>query len=165
MMGVNTRNMQSCLQKCNKLNKSHLVGLLLNSIALNKCSVMYFGNILWIVRYPADFVTQLHQQSSTIRRRFSCHTPNNTLHAGFKDVCIEVVRKVKVNWLCPETGKVAFFACKLACPCIFGKKKSLLFSSYPITNQCLRFLQTVSPRVLARELFCVAPEHGDFHTK
>ena len=34
-MGVNTRNMQSCLQKCNKLNKSHLVGQLLNSILLN----------------------------------------------------------------------------------------------------------------------------------
>jgi len=32
MMAVNTRNMQSCLQKCNKLNKSHLVGQLLNSI-------------------------------------------------------------------------------------------------------------------------------------
>ena len=32
MMGVNTRNMYSCLQKCNKLNKSHLVGQLLNSI-------------------------------------------------------------------------------------------------------------------------------------
>ena len=32
MMGVNTRNMYSCLQKCNKLNKSHLVGKLLNSI-------------------------------------------------------------------------------------------------------------------------------------
>ena len=31
-MGVNTRNMQSCLQKCNKLNKSHLVGQLLNPI-------------------------------------------------------------------------------------------------------------------------------------
>jgi len=31
-MGVNTRNMQSCLQKYNKLNKSHLVGQLLNSI-------------------------------------------------------------------------------------------------------------------------------------
>ena len=29
MMGVNTRNMYSCLQKCNKLNKSHLVGQLL----------------------------------------------------------------------------------------------------------------------------------------
>ena len=32
MMGVNTRNMQSCLQKCNKLNKSHPVGQVLNSI-------------------------------------------------------------------------------------------------------------------------------------
>ena len=32
MMGVNTRNMYSCLQKCNKLNKSHLVVQLLNSI-------------------------------------------------------------------------------------------------------------------------------------
>ena len=32
MMGVNTRNMQSCLQKCNKLCKSHLVGQLLNSL-------------------------------------------------------------------------------------------------------------------------------------
>ena len=32
MMGVNTRNMWSCLQKYNKLNKSHLVGQLLNSI-------------------------------------------------------------------------------------------------------------------------------------
>ena len=32
MMGVNTRNMWSCLQKCNKLNTSHLVGKLLNSI-------------------------------------------------------------------------------------------------------------------------------------
>ena len=30
-MGVNTRNMYSCLQKYNKLNKSHLVGQLLNS--------------------------------------------------------------------------------------------------------------------------------------
>ena len=36
MMGVNIRNMKSCLQKynkeSNKLNKSHLVGQLLNSI-------------------------------------------------------------------------------------------------------------------------------------
>jgi len=32
MMGVNTRNMYSCLQICNKLNKSHLVGQFLNSI-------------------------------------------------------------------------------------------------------------------------------------
>jgi len=32
MMGVNTRNMKSCLQKCNKLNKSHLVGKLLSLI-------------------------------------------------------------------------------------------------------------------------------------
>ena len=32
MMGDNTRNMYSCLQKYNKLNKSHLVGQLLNSI-------------------------------------------------------------------------------------------------------------------------------------
>ena len=31
-MGVNTPNMYSCLQKYNKLNKSHLVGQLLNSI-------------------------------------------------------------------------------------------------------------------------------------
>ena len=31
-MGVNTRNMWSRLQKCNKLNKLHLVGQLLNSI-------------------------------------------------------------------------------------------------------------------------------------
>ena len=30
-MGVNTRNMYSCLQKCNKLHKSHIVGQLLNS--------------------------------------------------------------------------------------------------------------------------------------
>ena len=30
MVGVNSRNMQSCLQKCNKLNKSHLIGQLLN---------------------------------------------------------------------------------------------------------------------------------------
>jgi len=29
-MGVNTRNMYSCLQKCNKPNKSNLVGQLLN---------------------------------------------------------------------------------------------------------------------------------------
>jgi len=32
MMGVNTRNIYSCLQECNLLNKSHLVGKLLNSI-------------------------------------------------------------------------------------------------------------------------------------
>ena len=32
MMGVNTRNVRSCVQKCNKLNKSHLVGHLLNLI-------------------------------------------------------------------------------------------------------------------------------------
>jgi len=31
-MGVNTRNMQSCLQKRNKLNKMHLVVKLLNLI-------------------------------------------------------------------------------------------------------------------------------------
>ena len=31
-MGVNTRKMYSCLQKCNKLNRSHLVGQSLNSI-------------------------------------------------------------------------------------------------------------------------------------
>jgi len=32
MMGVNTQNMLSCVQKCNKLNKLHLVEQLLNSI-------------------------------------------------------------------------------------------------------------------------------------
>jgi len=32
MMGVNNRNMQRRLQKCNKLNKLHLVGQLLISI-------------------------------------------------------------------------------------------------------------------------------------
>ena len=31
-MGVNTRNMYSCLQKYNKLNKSHLVGQLLKFV-------------------------------------------------------------------------------------------------------------------------------------
>ena len=31
-MVVNTRNVYGCLQKCNKLNTSHLVGQLLNSI-------------------------------------------------------------------------------------------------------------------------------------
>ena len=39
MMGVKTRNMQSCLQKHNKLNKLHLVGQLLNSLNINT----YFG--------------------------------------------------------------------------------------------------------------------------
>ena len=34
-MGVNNRNMYSCLQKYNKLNKSHLVGQLLNSIRIS----------------------------------------------------------------------------------------------------------------------------------
>jgi len=33
MKSVNTRNMSNCLKKCNKLNKSHLVGKLLNSIS------------------------------------------------------------------------------------------------------------------------------------
>ena len=32
-MGVNTRNIYSCLQKYNTLNKSHLVAQLLNSIS------------------------------------------------------------------------------------------------------------------------------------
>jgi len=35
-MGVNNRNMYSWLQKYNKLNKSHLVGQLLNSIKFVK---------------------------------------------------------------------------------------------------------------------------------
>jgi len=35
MMGVNTRNMYSCLQKYNKVNKSHLVGQLLISFLCN----------------------------------------------------------------------------------------------------------------------------------
>jgi len=40
-MVVNTRNMKSCLQKCNKLNKSHLVGQLLNSIHDARTHVYY----------------------------------------------------------------------------------------------------------------------------
>ena len=32
MMGVNTRNMYSCLQICNKLNRSHLFGQLFSLI-------------------------------------------------------------------------------------------------------------------------------------
>ena len=42
MMGVNNRNMQSCLHKCNQLNKSHLVGHLLNSIHNAQTNVYKF---------------------------------------------------------------------------------------------------------------------------
>jgi len=39
MMGVNTTNMYFCLQKCNKLKKSLLVGQLLNLIHDARTSV------------------------------------------------------------------------------------------------------------------------------
>ena len=47
-MGFNTRNMQSCLQKCNKLNKSHLIGQLSNYITSNCATQLpfrYQGNL------------------------------------------------------------------------------------------------------------------------
>jgi len=49
MMGVNTRNMYSCLQKCNKLNKLHLVGQLLNSI--HDAQTMY----ITFIKFPIQF--------------------------------------------------------------------------------------------------------------
>jgi hypothetical protein len=45
MMGVNTRNMYNCLQKCNKLNKSHLAGKLLNSIHDARTHVYKISNL------------------------------------------------------------------------------------------------------------------------
>jgi len=48
MMGVNTRNMWSCLQKCNKLNKSHLVEKLLNSIHDARTHVYIYIYILYL---------------------------------------------------------------------------------------------------------------------
>ena len=45
MMGVKTRNMYNRLQKCNKLNKSHLVGQLLNSMLLLVASFIFLGEI------------------------------------------------------------------------------------------------------------------------
>ena len=44
-MGVNTRNMYSCLQKYNKLNKLHLVGQLLHSIHDAQTHVYKIRNI------------------------------------------------------------------------------------------------------------------------
>jgi len=54
-MGVNTRNMQSCIRKCNNLNKSHLVGQLLNFVPIISHLISYirsgcgrrYSNSLW----------------------------------------------------------------------------------------------------------------------
>ena len=48
MMGVNTRNIYSCLQKYNKLNKSYLVGQLLNSIHDARTHVYKIRRICYI---------------------------------------------------------------------------------------------------------------------
>jgi len=48
-MGVYTRNMQSCLQKYNKLNKSHLVGQLLNSFEYSQ--IYHFLQLSKILSY------------------------------------------------------------------------------------------------------------------
>ena len=46
MMVVNTRNMESYLQKCNKLSKSHLVGELLNSIHDTRAHVYKMNSVI-----------------------------------------------------------------------------------------------------------------------
>ena len=77
--------------------------------SLNRpCSLLYFGVILWLARYTVQFLPQLHQQCITSRRQISCHTPNRLLNVGIKENGIKIVRKVKVNWLCPETRKADF---------------------------------------------------------
>ena len=58
MMGVNNRNMWRCLQKCNKLNKSHLVGKLLNSVSIifsrhTTRSCVYIPQFYFIISYNA----------------------------------------------------------------------------------------------------------------
>ena len=58
MMGVNTRNMQSCLQKCNKLNKSHIFGQL-NSIHDARSHVYKIPCIPWNAR----FLFQIKEES------------------------------------------------------------------------------------------------------
>ena len=53
MMGLNTRNMYSCLQKCNKLNKSHIFGQLLNLIHVARTHVYKIPNVVSHVQpYP-----------------------------------------------------------------------------------------------------------------
>ena len=54
MMRVNIRNMQSCLRKYNKLNKSHLVGQLLNSIhdALTHAYKIHSGRLQILCYIP-----------------------------------------------------------------------------------------------------------------
>ena len=59
MMGVNTRNMQSCLHKYNKLNKSYLVGQLLNSIHDARTHV-YMCVYIYIYIYIYAGCTQKH---------------------------------------------------------------------------------------------------------
>jgi hypothetical protein len=66
-MGVNTRNMYSCLQKCNKLNKSHLVGQLLNSI--HGCTDPHIKKYSCVIVLVATRV-DMHVWMSTFRRHF-----------------------------------------------------------------------------------------------
>ena len=54
MMGVNTRNMLSCLQKYNKLNKSHLVWQLLNTFQQVFFLVYYYK--IWVLNLLSTFI-------------------------------------------------------------------------------------------------------------
>jgi hypothetical protein len=63
MMGVNTRNMLSCLQKYNKLNKLNLVGQLLNTI----CDVLKFIH-RGCVCESGDLATMFFSGSATLGR-------------------------------------------------------------------------------------------------
>ena len=72
-MGVNTRNIQSCLQKCNKLNKSHLVGQLLNLI--HDAWTHVYKKIRSSITY---YVDQIHYKGNVFVERgilfeYSCY--------------------------------------------------------------------------------------------
>ena len=82
MMGVNTRNMQSCLQKYNKLNNLHLVGQLLNSIYDARTHVYKILRTFWNpkVRYRihnslplAPVLSQINPVRASPSHLLNCH--------------------------------------------------------------------------------------------
>ena len=88
-MGVNTRNMYSCLQKYNKLNKSHLVGQLLN-LQQKGLYIIYYETCTYMLL----FITVLHynilhsfytkqSRSHCVYSRWSVHVVPN--HCGLNE--------------------------------------------------------------------------------
>jgi len=85
MMGVNTRNMYSCLQKYNKLNKSHLVKQLLNSIHDARTHV-YKIRFICVVSWSNRLVKERAvQQRKSVRLEYRyIHKSRFAEHNGMK---------------------------------------------------------------------------------